>query len=162
MNVKDIIGLIIFIIIVFLVFNLLFNALLSIMITKRFKLPVQKRFKGKMTPLYELDSWSDGGNRSYWVTKWELQYVGFEMVASWQIMMIPFSVLFSRMKYVVIGTYQLGVLSEQEVSKLDISFEWYKLNQIKREQELAKEIKKYEYQKLMDKVNKDFKENYTE
>jgi hypothetical protein len=145
---------------VWVIFNLFFNGFLSCT-TKRFKLPTQKRFKGKMTPIYELGSWSDGHEKHYWVTKWELQYSEFEM-GSWQSISIPFSVLFSRMQYVRVGTHKLGVLTDKEVLKLDIALEWHKLNEIQREKELAKEIKSEEFQSMIDYINKDFKQNYTE
>lgn len=83
-------------------------------------------------------------------------------MGSWQSVFIPFSVLFSRLKYVNVGTHKLGALKDEEVAKLDISIEWHKLNQTKLEKELEKEIKSEEYQRLMDYVNKDFKQNYTE
>lgn len=143
------------------ILNVCFNWLLSCT-TKRFKLPTQKRFKGKMTPIYELSSWVSGScDRWYWVKKWELKYSEFDM-GSWQSVFIPFSVLFSRLKYVNVGKYKLGVLTDKELLKLDIALEWHKLNQIKLEKELAKEMKAEEYQKLIDYVNKDFNENYIE
>jgi hypothetical protein len=145
---------------IWVIFNLFFNGLLSCT-TKRFKLPTQKRFKGRMTPIHELSSWSDGHSHLYWVSKWEIKYSEFEM-GSWQSVFIPFSVLFSRLKYVNVGKYKLGALKDEEVAKLDISIEWHKLNQTKLEKELEKEIKSEEYQRLMDYVNKDFKQNYTE
>ena len=145
---------------VWVIFNLFFNGFLSCT-TKRFKLPTQKRFKGKMTPIHELSSWSDGHGIMYWVCKWEIKYSEFEM-GSWQSIFIPFSVLFSRLKYVRVGTHKLGVLTDKEVLKLDIALEWYKLNQIQREKELAKEIKSEEFQSMIDYINKDFKQNYTE
>jgi len=140
---------------------MIFNGLLSCT-TKRYKLPVQKRFIGKMSPIYKLTSWSDGNNHLYWVKKWELQYADYEMMESWHTAFIPFSSLFSRMQYVKVATYKLGVLTNEEVAKLDIVAEWEKLHSIQLEKELAEEIKDNEYQELMDKVNKDFKENYTE
>ena len=150
----------VFLVVVWVIFNLLFNGLFTFT-TKRFNLPVQKRFKGKMTPIYELSSWNDGHDRFYWVCKWELKYSEFDM-GTWQSISIPFSVLFSRLNYVRVGTHKLGALTDKEVAKLDISIEWYKLNQVKREKELAEEIKSEEYNNLINKVNKDFKENYTE
>jgi hypothetical protein len=146
---------------VWVIFNMIFNGLLSCT-TKRFKLPVQKRFKGKMTPIHELGSWSDGHEKHYWVTKWELQYSENGMCDSWHSIFIPFYVLFSRMQYVRVGTHKLGVLTDKEVLKLDIALEWHKLNQIQREKELAKEIKSEEFQSMIDYINKDFKQNYTE
>lgn len=164
MNILENIGFIIlgliFLGVVWVIFNLFFNGLLSCT-TKRFKLPIQKRFVGKMTPIHELSSWSDGHDRLYWVSKWELKYSEFDM-GSWQSISIPFSVLFSRLKYVRVGTHELGVLTDKELLKLDIAIEWHKLNQIKLEKELAKEIKSEEYKTLIDYVNKDFKQNYTE
>jgi len=155
----SILGLI-FLTVVLVIFNLFFNGFLSCT-TKRFKLPIQKRFKGKMSPIYQLSSWNDGHDYLYWVTKWELKYSEIGM-GSTQSIFIPFSVLFSRLKYVRVGTHKLGVLTDKEVLKLDIALEWHKLNQIQREKELAKEIKSEEFQSMIDYINKDFKQNYTE
>jgi hypothetical protein len=66
------------------------------------------------------------------------------------------------MQYVRVGTHKLGVLTDKEVLKLDIALEWHKLNEIQREKELAKEIKSEEFQSMIDYINKDFKQNYTE
>jgi hypothetical protein len=66
------------------------------------------------------------------------------------------------MQYVKVATYKLGVLTNEEVAKLDIVAEWEKQHQVHVEKELAEEIKDNEYQKLMDKINKDFKQNYIE
>ena len=147
--------------VLWVIFNMIFNGLLSCT-TKRYKLPVQKKFIGKMTPIYKLTSWDDGHNHLYWVKKWELQYAENGMMDSWHSVLIPFYVLFSRMQYVKVATYKLGVLTNEEVAKLDIVAEWEKQHSIQLEKELAEEIKDNEYQKLMDKVNKDFKQNYTE
>lgn len=156
----NILGLIL-LVVVWVGLNLSFNMLLS-RITKRFKLPTQKRFKGKMTPIYELSSWVSGsGDRWYWVSKWEIKYSEFD-ISSWQYGFIPFSGLFSRLKYVNVGKYKLGVLKDKEVVKLDIALEWEKQNQIKLEKEHTKEMKSEEHQKLVDYVNKNFNENYIE
>jgi hypothetical protein len=155
----SILGLI-FLTVVLVIFNLFFNGFLSCT-TKRFKLPIQKRFKGKMSPIYQLSSWNDGHDYLYWVTKWELKYSEIGM-GSTQSIFIPFSVLFSRLNYVQLKSYKLGVLTDKELLKLDIALEWHKANQIASDKEQAKQNKKEEYNALINRVNKDFKENYIE
>jgi len=71
-------------------------------------------------------------------------------------------VLFSRLNYVQLKSYKLGVLTDKELLKLDIALEWHKANQIASDKEQVKQNKKEEYNALINRVNKDFKENYIE
>ena len=140
---------------------LIFNGFLSAL-KFRIKLPVQKRFVGKMTPIYRLSSWDDDEiKRMYFIQKWVLEYTDIEM-GSWQTIWIPFSSLFQRLQYVEQEHFNLGVLSDDIVETLNLEENWnYEFDKwdAKRRKEQENTDK---FKKMMGNINKDYKENYTE
>lgn len=128
----------------------------------RIKLPIQKRFVGKMTPIYRLSTGSDDEiKRVYYVQKWELEYADIEM-GSWQTIWIPFASLFQRLQYVNKGEFNLGVLPDDVVATLNLEENWnneFNKWDTKNKEEEAKRDK---FKKMMGNLNKDFNENYTE
>jgi hypothetical protein len=140
---------------------LIFNGFLSAL-KFRIKLPVQKRFVGKMTPIYRLSSWdNDEIKRMYFIQKWVLEYTDIEM-GSWQTIWIPFSSLFQRLQYVEQEHFNLGVLSDDIVETLNLEENWnYEFDKwdAKRRKEQENTDK---FKKMMGNINKDYKENYTE
>lgn len=140
---------------------LMFNGLLS-NLKFRIKLPVQKRFVGKMTPIYRLSTWSDDEiKRAYYIEKWDLEYTDIEM-GSWQSVWIPFSSLFQRLQYVSKGEFNLGVLSDDIIPTLNLEENWnYEFNKWDAKNK-KEEAKRNKFKKMMGNLNKDFNENYTE
>ena len=140
---------------------LIFNGFLSAL-KFRIKLPVQKRFVGKMTPIYRLSSWdNDEIKRMYFIQKWVLEYTDIEM-GSWQTIWIPFSSLFQRLQYVEQEHFNLGVLSDDIVETLNLEENWnneFDKWDTKRRKEQENTDK---FKKMMGNINKDYKENYTE
>lgn len=140
---------------------LMFNRLLS-NLKFRIKLPVQKRFVGKMTPIYRLSTWTDDEiKRVYYIQKWELEYADIEM-GSWQTIWIPFASLFQRLQYVNKGEFNLGVLPDDVVATLDLAKKWnFEYDKLLAENR-KKLTKSNKFKAMMNNLNKDFNENYTE
>lgn len=140
---------------------LIFNGFLSAL-KFRIKLPVQKRFVGKMTPIYRLSSWNDDEiKRMYFIQKWVLEYTDIEM-GSWQTIWVPFSSLFQRLQYVEQEHFDLGLLSDDIVENLNLEENWnhefdkWDANRRKKQEKADK------FKKMMGNLNKDYKQNYTE
>ncbi len=141
---------------------LIFNGVLS-SLNVRFKLPVQKRFVGKMTPIYGLSAYHDDtkGLYYYYVSKWELEYVDIEM-GCWQTVFIPFSPLFKRLQYVKKQNFNLGQLEDKYVQNLNLEEVW-NVEYNKWDEERKKEqSEKDKFKNMMNNLNKEFNENYTE
>lgn len=139
----------------------MFNGMLSCT-EFRIKLPVQKRFVGKMTPIYRLTNWElDKGKRVYFIQKWVIEYSDFD-IGCWQTVLIPFSTLFQRLQYVEKESFNIGELPDDVVATLDLEKNWnYEYNKwlTKNRKEEAKSDK---FKAMMNNLNKDFNENYTE
>jgi hypothetical protein len=140
---------------------LIFNGFLSAL-KFRIKLPVQKRFVGKMTPIYRLTNWDDYEKKQiYFIQKWVLEYTDIEM-GSWQTIWIPFSSLFQRLQYVEQRQFSLGELSDDVVATLNLEENWNYEFEKWNAKNKKEEDKVDKFKKMMGDLNKDFNENYTE
>lgn len=148
--------------IVYCIIMLIFNGILSCCTNFRIKLPVQKRFVGKITPIYKLTYWTSIDNkRNYFLQKWELEYTDFNF-GSWQTVLVPFSTLFQRLRYVDKKKFDLGVLPDDVVATLDLAKKWnFEYDKLLAENR-KKLTKSNKFKAMMNNLNKDFNENYTE
>ncbi len=142
---------------------LIINGLLS-SLKLRFKLPIQKRFINKITPIYRLSTQTLIDNeikRIYFIQKWELEYVDIE-IGSWQTIWIPFSSLFQRLHYVGKEQFNIGVLSEDVIENLNLEQTWNEHFNKWDDYEKLEEEKRNKFKQIMNNLNEDFNKNYTE
>lgn len=173
-NLKEIFGTILLFTFFGVLFWVIFTSILSGFLRSieyRFKRPIQNRFKNKMTPIYKLKSWfepcedededEDKVKRYYWVTKWELEHTDYE-VGSWQVIFIPFSVLFQHVRYVEKETFDLGILSLEDVENINLEAVWQKEFNAWQEEKNKKTAKKDKLKDILNKKNENFNKNYIE
>ncbi len=140
----------------------IFNMILSLVVKRRFKLPIPKRFRGKATPIYKLTDKFHGCQSEYFVSKYELKYEDFDFRDgdNWR-WFIPFMFLFNIYRYSLEYQFSIGKVSEIDVASLDIGTECE--FRIARHKMLERKEKEKEavHQYLIDKVNEKFNQNYT-
>ena len=164
MSIGDIlaIGVMLFIVLVFAT-SIMNGIILSF--NFRIKLPIPERFKGKMTPIYHLSTFSskldDEIIPMYFVTKYELEYADVNDI-SIKVMLIPFYTLFQSIQYVKKEQFGLGVLTESQVSEINVEDEWNKCYDEMIFNEKIEKAKKQEFKDLLNKANRNFNDNYTE
>ena len=146
-----------------LVFQLLFAAYCAISLTingalreyttRRFTLPMKEKFKGKKSPIYELQySYLNG---TYGISKWELKWCDSD---NW---FLPFSALFQTYKYEEVGNY--GEFLKEDLDALKSLKKVYEVmsktsNLINNNDISAKDKLKQKIEKL----NTEFTNNYIE
>jgi hypothetical protein len=136
---------------------IIFNTKCQIKIT----LPTPKKLKGKKSPIYELRKrYSDGG---YDIFKWELSYdddMGWNL---WFIILLPYPIIFRRLKYMEVGGYNSHKdLQGRDGIREDIGVLYERLHeQHMKEMERDNESKSSEKNKLNE-INKEFNENYVD
>jgi len=132
----------------------IFNGALSY-IDARFKIPAPKRFKTKITPIYEINIYEDYKD-FFTVSKHELKWVDFDGY-TYLFWFIPFVSLFQHYKYVEVATYEFDTKLEEDT---DIGALW---EEKFAEKDLKQQIKETEEERLIARVNtlnKTFKDNY--
>ena len=120
------------------------------------KLPKRKRYKTKVTPIYQLEESDLSGG--YYIIKWELSYeddFGLQML----MVFIPYPIKLLRYKYVVVGTTSLGNIKIKEITE-DIGVTFERLWAIANAKEIEEKRIRDEYKNNLDRINKVFNENY--
>ena len=124
-------------------------------------LPTPKKLKGKKSPIYEFRKrYHDGG---YNVVKWELSYDNDMAWNLWFIILLPYPVVFRRLKYVEVGGYNSHKeLQGRDGIREDIGVLYERLHeQHMKEMERDNESKSSEENKLNE-INKEFNDNYVD
>lgn len=123
------------------------------------KLPKRKRYKTKVTPIYELceSDFSIG----YFIRKWELDYqdeFGLQML----MIFIPYPIKLLRYKYVSNEYVDLGEKTKISEITEDIGEIFERLWAIENAKEIEERRVKKEYKENMNRINKVFNENFEE
>ena len=120
------------------------------------KLPKRKRYKTKVTPIYQLEESDLSGG--YYIIKWELSYeddFGLQML----MVFIPYPIKLLRYKYVVAGTVSLGNIKIEEITE-DIGITFERLWWVGHAKEIEEKRIRDEYKANLNRINKVFNENY--
>lgn len=133
---------------VFLV--LVFNSLLS-NFKFRVKLSPPKRFKNKVTPIYELNVYEEVRNW-FSISKYQLEWTDFG-ATSYRFWLLPFITLFQRYKYVPVDCYEFE-MDLDGVTNIGLLWEGKYSKELEVKSAAQKELEK------VNKLNKVFLENY--
>ena len=129
------------------------NVILREYVSYRYKLPIKEKFKGKKSPIYELQfSYLNG---TYGISKWELKWCDSD---AW---FLPFSAIFQTYKYVEVGNY--GRFFDSELEDLKSLKKVYedmdKANNVVTTIEISAKDK---LKQKIEKLNTEFTDNYIE
>lgn len=129
------------------------NGALREYVSYRFKLPIKEKFKGKKSPIYELQySYLNG---TYGISKWELKWCDSD---NW---FLPFSALFQTYKYEEVGNY--GEFFESDLDTLkSLRFEYRALANLNTRENNIEISAKDKLKQKIEKLNTEFINNYTE
>jgi hypothetical protein len=122
------------------------------------RIPIQKKYQGKTSPIYEFKENSFDTN--YSVRKWELKYTRSEL-SFLILLLIPYPIEILRYKYVYVGAY--NVCERNEVHKytqediIRIYEEKYQID-VEEHKKYVEETKKRE--EHLTQINKTFNQNY--
>lgn len=121
------------------------------------KLPKRKRYKTKVTPIYQLEKSDLSGG--YHIRKWELDYddeFGLQML----MVFVPYPIKLLRYKYITNKYIYLG--DQTKVSEIteDLGDMFERLWSIENAKEIEEKRIRKEYQDNLDRINKVFNENY--
>lgn len=122
------------------------------------KLPKRKRYKTKVTPIYQLEESDLSGG--YYIRKWELDYedeFGLQML----MVFIPYPIKLLRYKYITNKYVYLGEIKIEEITE-DLGDMFERLWAIENAKEIEEERIRKEYKDNLDRINKVFNENYEE
>lgn len=160
MDTRELILIIIILFFGYTIVNSWFNCFFYTLPMKKIKLPLPRKFKNKVSPIYRLVPKVSG---NYEIEKWSLEYVEIE---GWRTIFIPLMGLFEEQKFVHVGT--LGnfnsmfnsVNNIKFLNSLDTNYEDL-LNQ-KMKAELLKKAEEEIRLSPIKKLNKKFNDNYIE
>jgi len=129
------------------------NVILREYVNYRYKLPIKNKFKGKKSPIYELQfSYLNG---TYGISKWELKWCDSN---DW---FIPFSALFQTYKYVEVGNY--GSFFDSELDALKSLKKVYEdMDKANNTTNIIELSAKDKLKQKIEKLNTEFTNNYTE
>ncbi len=122
------------------------------------KLPKRKRYKTKVTPIYQLEESDLSGG--YYIRKWELDYddeFGLQML----MVFIPYPIKLLRYKYITNKYVYLREIKIEEITE-DLGNMFERLWAIENAKEIEEERIRKEYKDNLDRINKVFNENYEE
>jgi hypothetical protein len=122
------------------------------------KLPKRKRYKTKVTPIYQLEESDLSGG--YYIRKWELGYddeFGLQML----MVFIPYPIKLLRYKYLTNEYVYLGKIKIEEITE-DLGDMFERLWAIENVKEIEEKRILKEYQDNLDRINKVFNENFEE
>lgn len=122
------------------------------------KLPKRKRYKTKVTPIYQLEE-SDYTTGGYYIRKWELDYMdefGLQML----MVFIPYPIKLLRYKYTTKNYIYLGDKTNVLEITEDLGDMFERLWAIEHAKEIEDNRIRKEYQDNLNRINKVFNENY--
>lgn len=140
----------------YLFFISVFNVIIS-NFKFRIKLSPPKRFKNKVTPIYELVPWEETKN-CFSISKYQLERTDFDS-GCYRFWLLPFITLFQRYKYVPVDCYEFE-MDLDAVTNIGLLWESVFAKRYSKESELKTAAQK-ELEKV-NKLNKVFLENYEE
>ena len=129
------------------------NVILREYVSYRYKLPIKEKFKGKKSPIYELQfSYLNG---TYGISKWELKWCDSD---AW---FLPFSALFQTYKYEEVGNY--GSFLDSELDSLKSLKKVYEdMDKANNTTNTIKLSAKDKLKQKIEKLNTEFTDNYIE
>lgn len=125
---------------------------------KTVRLPIPKRFKTKVNPIYEIKRDSFGGD--YYIFKYSLRYSRNNLYDMFCFFLIPYPITFETYGYNLEGECGLG--DDVEVCVLEDSLEEFyeKQDKIEKQKKQKENEEKNKLQNKLHVLNKTFKENY--
>lgn len=121
------------------------------------KLPKRKRYKTKVTPIYQLEESDLSGG--YYIRKWELDYedeFGLQML----MVFIPYPIKLLRYKYITNKYVYLGEKTKVSEITEDLGDMFERLWAIENAKEIEEKRIRDEYKDNLNRINKVFNENY--